>query len=161
MSDNLDILSAAQVMELGLVFIGFNQEKQGRTAHHLLVQEFKAHYSCLPVDLANMWYDLQTTGIEEAKLHRNETNHKGFKFFMAANFFLWTHPKNASLLSSRFGISKRQIQSASFWKWITKIGALIGNKVVCDKAKLGDDDYAIYIVSVDGVDFNIWEKVIA
>ena len=158
MANNLHILSAAQVMEMGLVFVGFSKEKEDRTAHHLLVQEFKAHYGCLPVDLAQMWYDLQTTAIQEAKIDENERNHKGFKYFMASNFFIWTHTKNASLLSSRFGISKRQIQSISFWKWIMRMGALIGEKVVWDEAKLGDDNYAIYIASVDGVDFNIWEK---
>lgn len=158
MAGNMDIISAAEVMERGLLFVGFARERQQQMHHHMLLDEFRAHFGCLPIDLAQMWYDLQTSNIAEAVLDNDEKNHKGFKMFMAANFFLWSHPKNASLLSSRFGISKRQIQSKHFWKWIYKMSALIGDKVVWDEEQLGDDDYAIFIATIDGVDFNIWEK---
>ena len=156
---DLDVKSAQEVMELGLKFIGMSHEEQQVLNHKQLLNKFHDHYGCIPVDLAQMWHDLQTTSITEAKLEANEKNQKGFKMFMAANFLLWVNPKNAGLISSCFGICKRYVQSNKhLWKWVRKMGALMGDKVTWDEALLSSDDYYKFIGSVDGVDFNIWEK---
>ena len=155
----LDIKSAEDVLQLGLEYVGISYEEQEVKSHKLLVESFHDHYGCIPVDLAQMWYDLQTTDIQEAKLKEDEKNEKGFRMFMAANYFIWTNPKNAGLVSSRFKICKRYVQSnQQLWKWVLKMGALMPSKVVWDEATLGSDDYFHFIASADCVDFNIWEK---
>ena len=108
MAGNIDVLSAIQTMERGLLFVGFPRVVQGLLTHEQAVNKFKAHYGSLPVDIAQIWFDLQTTTIPNLALTIQEKTHKGFKMFMAANYFLWSHPKNAELLSSRFGVSTRQ-----------------------------------------------------
>lgn len=130
----IDVLTASNVMERGLSLIGITQAEQQRLSHERLVDEFRAHYGCLPIDNSQQWYDMQTTEIDAACIPIKERTHKGFKMFMAANFFLWSHPKNAQILASRFKISIRRIQSNRFfWKWISRMGDLVGNKVVWDK----------------------------
>lgn len=156
---NFDNKPPHEVLELGLDYVGIATKEQQRKTHDQLLDVFRDHYGCLPVDLAQLWGDLQTTDINTAKLNEKEKTQKGFKMFMAANFFLWTHPKNAALLSSRFHVCKRYIQSNThLWKWILKLSALMDSKVLWDEALLGADDYAMFIGSVDGVDFYIWEK---
>lgn len=159
MSNDFDILSAVVVMERGLSFVGINMRQQQQKTHNQLLKSFRAHYGCLPIDLSQIWFDLQTTDDDEVRLTKEEKTYKGFKIFMAANYFLWTHPKNAHMLASRFGLSLRQIQSNQyFWKWIYKLSALIEKKVVWDDEKMGAEDGPIFVASVDGVDFNVWEK---
>jgi len=157
MANAINVLTAAEVMERGLTFMGFSRETQETKLHNRLTEEFHSHYGCLPVDLAQLWYDLQTTELPGVALTEKEKTFKSFTMFMAANFFLWAHTKNASMLASRFGLNKREIHSESFWKWISKIGALTEDKVVWDE-RFGDDNYAIFIASMDGVDFDVWEK---
>ena len=106
-----------------------------------------------------IWSDLQTTNLENAKLKAEEKTPKAFKMFMAANFFLWVTPKNAGVFASRFKICKRYLQSnMHLWKWVLKMSALMNEKVVWDEEELNADDSPLFIGSVDGVDFNIWEK---
>ena len=157
MINNVDIITAAEVMIQGLLFMGFSRETQQKMVHNRLLDEFRSHYGCLPVDLAKMWHDLQVTEVPGVALTENEKDSKSFAMFMAANYFIWTHPKNARLLASRFGFNIREIHSQSFWKWVEKIGALNEDKICWDD-RFGDDNYAIFVASMDGVDFNVWEK---
>ena len=156
-ANNIDILTASEVMARGLLFVGFSRTSQAIMPHNRLLDEFRAHYGCLPIDLAQIWYDLQTTELPGIALTEEEKNFKSFTMFMASNFFLWAHTKNANMLVSRFGISKREIQSESFWKWIHKMGALHEDKIRWDE-KFGDGNYAIFVASMDCVDFDVWEK---
>ena len=83
------------------------------------VEEFHGHYGATPDVVGQIWSDIQTWDLhDEIAMQPQDISDKGFKKFMAAFYFLWTHPKNAKLLSSRFGISKRQIHSDDFWVWI-------------------------------------------
>ena len=120
-------------------------------------KQFRRHYGSSPSDLATMWYDLTTTNIPAAKLNEKENSEKGFKMFMVAHFFLWTYPKNSSLLASRFGMCERVSRGAPLWKWIMKIAALKEKKIKWD-GRLDDIDTEVFILSVDGIDFRIWEK---
>ena len=157
MSNNIDILTASEVLARGLLFVGFERVTQQDMTHKRLLEEFRAHYGGLPIDFSQMWYDLQTTTVPGVALTENEKKFDSFKMFMAANYFLWSHPKNARILASRFKLNVRQIHSDKFWKWIYKMSALTEHKVKWDP-RFGDDNYAMFIVSVDGVDFDVWEK---
>lgn len=155
--NRIDVLSASQVMERGLRFVGFPPAKQESMTHKQKCNEFHAHYGCKAIDISLIWYDLQTTTIPNIALTTEEKKHAGFKMFMAANFFLWAHTKNASLLSSRFGICKRHIHSKKFWKWIEKMSALSQDKIKWDE-RFDDQNFAFFFASIDGIDFKIWEK---
>ena len=93
------------VLKRGLKYVGVKTRKHFSRA--ALVALFRKHYGSLPMDLAEMWYDLCSTDIPAARLNGNEKLERGFKLFMAAHFFLWTYPKNSNLLSSRFDICER------------------------------------------------------
>ena len=109
-----DIKTPAETMALGLEFIGIDRHRQQTMSHKSLNEAFNAHYGSSAADLSQIWFDLQTTTIDGLALTALER--RQFKMFMAANYFLWTNPKNALLLSSRFDISTRQIHSNNFWK---------------------------------------------
>jgi hypothetical protein len=104
-----------------------------------------------------MWYDLSTTDIPDAQLEEKEKLDKGFKMFLVAHHFLWTYPKNANLLASRFNICERYSRGDPLWSWIKKIAALKAKKIVWDES-LNDPDTQIFIISVDGTDFRMWER---
>lgn len=150
------MLTPAGVLSRGLAFAGYSQQEQERMTHSNLVKEFRSHFGSSPLDISLIWYDIQMT-VHGEPLNNAERGCKGFKMFMVAMFFLWCHPKNASLTASRFKIGKRYLHSNVFWKWIYKISALKEQKIVWDE-RFNAEDYKIFILSIDGVDFDIWEK---
>lgn len=148
------LLSPSDVMKKGLRYCGIRGTRSSAAAQ---TKQFHSHYGSSPLDLADMWYDLTTTDIPEAQLEDKDKSEKGFKMFMVAHHFLWTYPKNSSLLASRFGICERYARGEPVWKWIKKIAALKAKKIVWDDS-LNDPNTEIFIVLVDGVDFRMWEK---
>jgi hypothetical protein len=108
------------------------------------------------VVLANMWHDMITTEIDLGMEHKDVSD-KGFKMFLIAHHFLWTYPKNAKLLASRFGICERYVRGENLWRWIRMIAKLKAKKIVWNQS-LDDPNSQIFIVTVDGTDFKVWEK---
>jgi hypothetical protein len=148
------LLSPTDVMKKGLKYCGVHCFKTSAAAN---TKKFHKHYGSSPLDLANMWYDLTTTDIPGAQLEQSDKSENGFKMFMVAHHFLWTYPKNASQLASRFGICERYSRGEPLWKWIKKIAALKAKKIVWDDS-LNDANTQIFVISVDGIDFRMWEK---
>jgi hypothetical protein len=78
--------------------------------------------------------------------------------FLVAHHWLWTYPKNAKILGSRFRLSEGYCpQGKPLWHWIGKIAALKAKKIVWDPS-LGSSDTESFVVSIDGTDFKTWEK---
>ena len=77
--------------------------------------------------------------------------------FLIAHFFLWTYPKNAGLLASRFQICSSHAQGEPLWTWIRKIAALKALKIVWDP-RLNNMDPEFCVVTIDGTDFRTWER---
>ena len=100
-----------------------------------------------------MWYDLTTTDIPDAVLTDEEKTPKGFRMFLMAHYFLWTYPKNAELLASRFGTNEQYARGKRLWNWIKKIAAMKAKKIVWNVDSLAE----IFVISVDGKDFKCWE----
>lgn len=73
-----------------------------------------------------------------------------------AHFWMWTKPKNASILSSRFKICEDYCCGKDFWLWIERIVLLKDKKIFFDKRILADDT-EILALTADGVDFSKWE----
>ncbi len=150
----LGLLSPSDIMKIGLEFFRF---QAGNKSQEHSVHVFRKFYGSLPLDLADMWYDLTTTDIPEAKVDKKEISMKGLRMFFAAHHFLWTYPKNAQLLASKFGICERYSRGDPLWKWIKKIQALKTKKIVWHEG-LNSPNTEIFCVTVDGVDFRMWEK---
>jgi hypothetical protein len=79
------------------------------------------HFGSSPLDVANIWYDLMETDIAEAQVSEKEKSQKGFKRFMAVNYWLWVYPKNPSLLASWFKICKQYSRGEHIKKWVKRI----------------------------------------
>jgi hypothetical protein len=148
------LLSPANVLKRGLYYL---QCECSRMSVERQNEQFHKHYGSSPLVLANMWYDLTVTDIVEARVSEKEQCDKGFRMFLVAHFFLWTYPKNSSLLASRFRICERYSRGEPLWKWIRRIAALKALKIVWDR-RLNDTNSEIFVVSVDGTDFRLWER---
>lgn len=123
------VLSANDVTERGLTYMGISREKQVRRSSKANVDVFKNHYGASPVVLAEMWYDLCSTDIDDAKLTDKQKREKGFSCFLMAHHFLWTYPKNAGVLASRFGVCEKNASGRALWYWVGKVAALRAAKI--------------------------------
>ena len=118
---------------------------------------FKSHYGSTPVVLCSIWYDLATNKIEGLKMTRKDKSDKGFLMFLVAMHFLWVYPKNAKTLGSRFGICDKNASGENLWRWVRKIAILKCKKIVWDDS-YDDPRGPIFIFTVDGTDYRVWEK---
>jgi len=146
-----------KVIRFGLEYIGLPKERQSSMSQAFKEQVFHWHYGSNPLDIAEIWYDLQQNQYEGAFLTDKENTLKGFKRYMIAHFFLWTYPRNAGLMSTRFDIAERYCRGQELWKWIKKIAALAAKKIKWDYS-LGDPEKSAFVGSIDCVDCKIWEK---
>lgn len=119
--------------------------------------EFKSIYGSSPVVLANQWYDLMTTELNLG-LTKADKSDKGFKMFLVAHHFLWAYPKNVKILGSAFSVCDRLVQGENLWRWVRMIAALKAIKIVWPEEDYNNPNGPIYIISVDGTDFKVWEK---
>lgn len=76
---------------------------------------------------------------------------------MVAVRFLWTYPRNSSVLAQGFQICERYCRGDPVWRWVANIASLKASKIVWP-ASLDSPDSDIFVVTVDGVDFKTWEK---
>ena len=93
-----------QVLKIGLNFMHVSCYSKSKERQ---LVDFHKHYGSGPLDISEMWYDLMHTDIPNAQVGKKEKNMKGFKMFLASHFFLWTYPKNATLIASCFNICER------------------------------------------------------
>lgn len=117
---------------------------------------FHKHYGSSPLVVASMWNDMIAGDIPEARISKKEQCEKGLVMFLVACHFLWAYPKNAELISSRFGICENYSRGEHLWRWIKRIAAL-KNKVIKWDVQLNDLNSQILAISLDGVDFRSWE----
>ena len=73
-----------------------------------------------------------------------------------AHYFLWTYPKNADIFASRFRVCEKYARGTNLWKWIIRIQSLKARKIVWFD-ELDDPEGDVVILTVDGIDFRIWE----
>lgn len=133
-----------------------NIRDHGRKSKKTLEAKFHKEYGSSSFDLAQMWFDLCRTDIPEAKLKAKDQSESGFKCFLVAHHFLWTYPKNADVLADNFNMCEKYARGKKLWKWVAKIAALKGKKIVWNP-EFEDEKSAIFIISIDGTDFRIWE----
>lgn len=147
------LLSPNDVMAMGLKYgAGVDEEKQQDMSKDSKALLFHAHYGSSPLDIADIWHDLQVGQYEGASLTEKENSPQGFRMFMMAIFYLWAKPKNSEMLSSRFGVCERYCRGEPLWKWTQKIAALKKKKVKWIK-RLWKGSTERFVASVDCVDF--------
>lgn len=117
-------LEADEIMRKGLERMGIDASTQARRSHHTNWELYKKHYGVAPVVAANVWNDLCTTDIEDAKLGAREKGQKGLNYFSMALHFLWVKPKNRHVLATRFGVCDKLASGENLWKWVSRISAL-------------------------------------
>lgn len=127
----------------------------GRKGPATLAHEFMKHFGSSAADISEMWFDL--CYYDETVLSGKEKSEKGFVRFLAAQYWLWARPKNASMFASRFGLCKDYVQGKELWKWIDRIAGLAKKKIVWDES-LDSSTTEVYAISADGVDFKLWER---
>jgi hypothetical protein len=145
------LLSPSDVLQKGLECLHIPICSQTSKAKKEL--EFHKHYGSWPLEVANLWYDLTTTDIVGALMTEKEKSESGFLMFMMAHFFLWSYPKNSHQLASRFHICERYSRGKDFWHWIGRIAAMKAKKIVWNSSSA-----EIFLVTIDGTDFRIWER---
>jgi hypothetical protein len=150
------LLSPNDILSKGLKYVGVSLETQGRKSEFNKRENFKSNFGSTPLVIADIWYDLQHAGIPGAGLSAREDSEKGLKAFMMAIYFLWIYPKNARILSGRFGICERYCRGDELWRWVYKIQALKQRKIKWDPT-LADPNKSAFIGSIDGTDCQIWE----
>jgi hypothetical protein len=128
------------IINAGLRILGIRSH--GRT-NEAWTHDFHTHFGSKPLDLADIWYDLTVTTIPGAALTIEEKSEKGLKRFFIAHYFLWTYPKNAKILASRYKVCKEYARGQKLGDWVAKIAALHANKIGW--------------LPVDDTDFRMWE----
>lgn len=150
----LQWLSPSDVRQKGLQYCSGAQ--YNRCSIETRTKHFRSLYGSSHLDLASLWYDLTQTDIPGARLEQDENTETGFKMFLAANYFLWTYPKNSRLLSTQFSICERHCRGAPLWKWIGKIAAMKESTIKWDP-RLDSPGHETFIITVDGTDCRLQE----
>ena len=119
--------------------------------------DFHKHFGSSPLVVANIWYDMTKTTIQEARIPLKEQNEKGFRMFLAAIYFLWAYPKNSTLVATALGISDRAARGEPLWRWLYRLSAMKELKIRWDE-RLDDPETEVFILTIDGTDCKIWER---
>jgi hypothetical protein len=147
------LLSPSDVLKKGFTAAGLPDVTQWTERR---TKEFRSHYGSSPVVLANIWYDLMATDIDTGLTEKDKSD-DGFRMFLIAHHFIWAYPKNSGILASRFRICERNVRGEPLWRWVRMIAALKAKKIVWDES-LDDPNSQVFIVTIDGTDFKVWEK---
>jgi hypothetical protein len=121
------ILTADEMLAKGLELHGF--DRTSKVSCSLKKSRFKSLYGSEPVVYAQMWEDLQTTAVQEARVDARTTT---IDHFLMSLHFLKCYPRE-SKLAADFKISEKTVR-----KWIRhftkKIQALKQEKVRVEAA---------------------------
>jgi hypothetical protein len=130
------ILTADELMRHGVVWAGYDQIRQQRVKRSTNIKRFKKKYGSAPVVCAQIWEDLQTTHIPEARV---DEQYLDLKYFLVAINWLFRYPRDEEQ-AGVFGTCSTTIRK---WKWfyVEKIAALKGQKVSLLPRRFYNIDY--------------------
>jgi DDE superfamily endonuclease len=141
------ILTDDEVLAKGLLLVGFCAVRQARVDEETNEARFTDHFGSTPQVYAQLWEDLQTTDVDEARI--DAPNEADFNYFMSAIHFLTKYPSE----SERAGIFGRCERSCREWGWfyIRKISLLQEKKIGWPEHWVdGNPDLPYFLISVDG-----------
>jgi len=139
---DLYVVDSEEMLMEGLKLAKVKERSIRRCLHSTNVNKFLKRYGSMPLVLSEMWEDLQTTEIEEARVPKGKLH---LKYFLMAHHFLRHYPVE----SERALWCGWHEDTCRDWTWyfVEKIGALKGQKITWPDDNYGDD---ILIMSVDG-----------
>ncbi|KAI2492569.1 hypothetical protein MHU86_21990 [Fragilaria crotonensis] len=148
------LLTADDFLRIGLDWAGFNAFRRENVNEATNIQRFKSHFGSSPIVYANVWEDLLTTEVDEARINPRS---KVENFFLSL-YFLNVYPTEEKLA----GLSKTCETSARKWAWFfaRKVQALKVKKIVwpegwtaeaCINTNPGNNATPRFLYSVDGV----------
>ena len=143
------IFSAFDVQNLGLELVGCDAT---RFNEDTTIKHFTAEYGSYPVTLATLFSEMVQRGIVWGK----DNSYEGMKSFLVANHFLFHYPKNSYALAHHFRLAENKCRGKPVWDWIEKISQMMQWKI-CWDPDIDDPDKAKFAVTIDGVDFRVWE----
>jgi hypothetical protein len=119
------ILTPDEILQKGLHLVGFDDRRQQNVSRKTNLSRFKVHFGSLPVVYAQIWEDLQTTDVPEARIDTKKD--LNVDNFLAAVNFLKSYRTEVER-SGTFGVCDT---TARKWAWFyaTKIQALKKQKV--------------------------------
>jgi hypothetical protein len=117
------ILTADEILSKGLLMVGFDVSRQQRVKRSTNLERFRSHFGSNPVVYAQIWEDLQTTDLPEARITDDAT----VDLFLTGIHFLKIYPTE----NERSGLFKLCTTTARKWGWYfsLKVQALKGKKV--------------------------------
>ena len=108
------VLTADEILQMGLALLGYNQHRQANVQRATNILRFKAHYGSHPIVYAQIWEDLQTTTIPEARIDAQKMHPQ---YFLMATNFLARYPTEQEQAST-FGIcgsaTRQRVSGAGF-----------------------------------------------
>ena len=142
-----EVYTPDEVLFKGLIFVQKIEARQRKVKRQTNVKRFRSCYGADPAVYAQLWCDLQTTDIAEARI---DTKVCTFEGFLLALNFLKRYPTETAQ-SNVFGPSENTIRK---WRWyfVDRISALVATKI-----QWPTNWATICIISVDGVHFRINE----
>lgn len=154
MGDNIFVLTAAEILLLGLKQVNFTDERVNRvqgnpSTSKTNIDRFKGHFGCNHVVVAALWEDLQVTDLPQAKWKVKDADN--IMHLFEALHFLKSY-KTELNRESTFDFSPKTLRKHC-WAVLAKIQALKSEQIVFPE-DFGDD---VWIMTVDGINFEINE----
>jgi hypothetical protein len=115
-------LSPAEFQQLGLELVGFNEEWQDKTCQATNLRRFRAIFGPSPETCSQMFEDLQTTNIEEARVVKPNP-----AYFMMSLNWLRTY-KTEEEMAGQWGLIEQTVRD-KVWKYTFAMAALKEAKV--------------------------------
>jgi len=148
--DNLNILTPHEILVAGLKALKYSKRRINRCKDSTNQGRLRNAHGLNSVALAQLWEDLQTTSIEEARLDPNQRDL--LMFFISLNFLKKYRTEKDQ--DEHWQISDRKTRDNN-WHYVKKIAALRSWKIKWPDDNFGND---IWVMSVDGVHIKSYEK---
>ena len=140
-----------EMLAEGLLLAGFPETQLERWSWPTKMQEFRDRYGSKPIVLCQIWEDLQSSPIDEARVAKKKLK---LKYFLMAHHFLKRYPTESERHCAYH--SRKQTQRDWVWFFVRKMAALAKAKIYWPADHETGDD--IWICTVDGTMTRAYEK---
>jgi hypothetical protein len=125
-STMLVVYTANEILSIGLSLTRIDAFRQEKVDRETNLDHFRSLFGSNPVVYAQIWEDLQTTDIHDARID-GATAKTGIRYFLMSIYFLKNYP-TGPLQESSFRVSVRTAHEKN-WFFLKKIQALKEQKV--------------------------------
>jgi hypothetical protein len=91
--DGNNLPTPDELMHIGLQLIGF-AERRRQVCRETMLKRFRSHYGSNPIVYSELFEDLQTTNIENARIVGNAAS---IKYFLMSIYFMQCYPTEQEL----------------------------------------------------------------